>query len=75
MPVVCNGTRFDTFDLMVEENELDPMRARAAFALGYTEYDEEDGFSCEFGFEDPEVESDRVRGAVHLPVRGVPRSR
>ena len=60
-PCICNGTRFDTVELMIEEHELDRPRALAAFALGMEEYEERDGFCIEFRLEDPGLESDRVR--------------
>ena len=59
-PCICNGTRFDSVELMIDENELNRARALAAFALGETEYSEGD-FHVEFRLEDPDLESDRIR--------------
>ena len=59
-PCWANGTRFDTVELMVEENMLDRRKALACFCLGETEYREGE-FVVEFRMDDPDLESDRIR--------------
>ena len=64
MPCWANGTRFDSVDLMIEENLLTRDRALACFALGETDYTEKDGYTVEFRLDDDDMESDRVRRAA-----------
>ena len=69
-PCIVNGTRFDSVDDMIDENELDRKKTLAAFALGMTEFTNSDGFHVEIAMEDPDLESDRVRRTRNFPFPG-----